>query len=644
MWLAPDRLAQELDRAKQGVLVKLPRDEFEELVRRAAQAEAARKEPPRLVEAHYHAELADGALVGSCQWKVVHTAAAPGLLPLSPLNLALREPRFENGDALIADFDGREPSLLVETPGDHSASVGWSARAEARPEGLQFDLRLPASPAAVLELDLPADRTVHADGGGLSGPHPSGTPNLNRWTIACGGRSQISLLVRAADQLPVIRASQQTVQVLTPTGLDATFTFTLQALHQGARELVFDCDPELRPYDVTAPGLEKWEVVAPVPDRPTPHLLVRLADPLEEGTVQVRCLAPLAAAVGPNPVTWTSPGMHLRQGVPGGETLVLKVDPDLRLAALRPGGFRLKEAGTESQPDGQAALQRLTFVGGGVAEAGAPLTPSPLPSGERGRGEGGPRPQAVLYPHGVEFRARQLAWWRVDPTRSSLTLQIAYEVSYGRLFQMAVRLPVGWEVGRVDLAPAGLLRNWSVGQVNGAPALLVDLQKPLAPAEKARCAARRSSSTWNRPTPTTSWGAKCRFPTRRPWGRASAKGPWPSVSTNRPTGWRSRRRPRPRRRRMTGRGERKYLPFTTPIGSKRRTDGRRRPAPSCWPRGRRRCAPSASARWSCRPASPLWTRACFWKLSRAAPSRWTCICPPPACRRRRATRGAGRAA
>ena len=58
------------------MLVKLPRDEFERLVHRAALAGAARKEPPRLVEARYHAELADNALIGSCQWKVVHTADA----------------------------------------------------------------------------------------------------------------------------------------------------------------------------------------------------------------------------------------------------------------------------------------------------------------------------------------------------------------------------------------------------------------------------------------------------------------------------------------------------------------------------------------------------------------------------------------
>ncbi len=322
-------------------------------------------------------------------------------------------------------------------------------------------------------LDLPADRTASVDGGDLSGPRPSGTPNVNRWTIACGGRSQVSLRIRAADQPPLLRAALQTTQTLTPAGLDATFAFALQTLHQGARELIFECDSDLRPYDVTAPGLEKWEVAAPAPGAPTVRLTVRLADPQEEGTVSIRCLAPLgAAAAATGPVVWTSPGIRLKNGGAGGETLVLRVHPDLRLAALRPGGFRLKETGTEAQADGQAALRRLTFIGGGVNVSGAATETA------------GPRPQATLYPHGVEFRARQLAWWRVDPTASSLTLQIAYDVRYGRRFQKAVRLPADWEVGGVALDPPGLLRNWGVRQVNGAPVLTVDLQKPLTPSEK----------------------------------------------------------------------------------------------------------------------------------------------------------------
>ena len=177
VWLAPEAVAREMERARQGLLIRLPRDEFEKLVGQAARAEAARKNPPRLVAAFYQAHLAEGGLAGYFKWKVVHTAAGPGLLPLTPLNLALRQPRLaplnpEPGrppggpDAYIGDFDGHDPSLLIESPGEYEASDDWSARAEPGPKGLQFDLRFPSSPAAVLELDLPPDMAPVLDGGG----------------------------------------------------------------------------------------------------------------------------------------------------------------------------------------------------------------------------------------------------------------------------------------------------------------------------------------------------------------------------------------------------------------------------------------------------------------------------------------------
>jgi hypothetical protein len=459
VWLTPDRLEAEMDRAKQGVLVKLPRDAFEELVRKAALAEASRKNPPRLIESHYHAELADNALVGSCQWKLVYNVAGPGLLPLTPLNLALRQPRFENSDALIADFDGQTPSLLVETAGDHSASAEWSARAESRPEGLQFDLRFPSCPVAVMELDLPVDKIPAVDDGGLSGPRPSGLPNLNRWTIACGGRSQIGLWIRSRSQPPVVRASLLTAQTLSPEGQQASYLFTLKSLHQGVRELVFDCDPALRPYQVIAPGLDKWEVAPAEANAPFVVLNVHLAQSLEEGTVQILCLAPLG---GPPPFDWISPVIRLRQSIPGGETLNLTVSPDLRMTALEPGGFRQKEAASDREADARPGSQQLTFIGGGVNDPGP----------------AGLRPRATLHPHDAEFRAHQLAWWRVDAARSALTLQITYEVSYGQLFQLAERLPSGWEVQSVSLTPERLLRNWRIRPEKTGPVLLVDLQEP----------------------------------------------------------------------------------------------------------------------------------------------------------------------
>jgi hypothetical protein len=141
--LTPDRLPGAIEQLRQGVLQELPRSEFEDKVNRANRAIDAQRHPPRLAEARYRARLADGALTGTGLWRVVYAGTGPGLLPLQPLNLALQQPRFENRDALIADFNGKGPSLLLEGPGDHAVAIEWSARAEERPEGLHFDIKFP---------------------------------------------------------------------------------------------------------------------------------------------------------------------------------------------------------------------------------------------------------------------------------------------------------------------------------------------------------------------------------------------------------------------------------------------------------------------------------------------------------------------
>ena len=63
--VAPERVLTELERARQGVLVQLPRAEFEQRVRQAARTEEALKKPPRLLQARYQASLSGIALVGT---------------------------------------------------------------------------------------------------------------------------------------------------------------------------------------------------------------------------------------------------------------------------------------------------------------------------------------------------------------------------------------------------------------------------------------------------------------------------------------------------------------------------------------------------------------------------------------------------
>ena len=61
--------------------------------------------------------------------------------PQQPFNLALKQPLSRTATPSVAEFDGKNLALLVDEPGEHPVALEWSARGEARPEGLYFDLR-----------------------------------------------------------------------------------------------------------------------------------------------------------------------------------------------------------------------------------------------------------------------------------------------------------------------------------------------------------------------------------------------------------------------------------------------------------------------------------------------------------------------
>lgn len=469
--IAPDRVPQELERVRKGVLVQLTRDDFEARVQRAAQVGEALKYPPRLVEARYRASLLEQALVGTAQWKVVNPAPLPGILAIQPLNLALQKARlqkaqFDTTEAILGDLDGKGLGLLVEQSGEHAAFLDWTAAGEVGPGGLRFNLQVPACAIASLELNLPADRLLAAsqDGYLLSGPHPAEAENRRLWRLEFAGQTKVDLVVRAGrsggpgQPPPLVLSRLQTRQDLKSDQVAADFDFNLEVTELGVRELQFDCDPALWPYEVNVRGLETWETRPPAqPGKPS-TLVVHLREPFQGGSLQLRCLA----CAGRNQ-PWTCPGVRLAGALPRGETLVVRVAPDVVLEDWQPGSFRLTKSKTEA--DGGLVL---TLLGNGLTSGTDPR-----------------RPSAHVQLPRAEVRCRQAAWWQIGSRASTLTTQITYDVVRGKLFRLPVRLPLGHEVERVEMAPPDLLRHWTVVAEKAGSSLIVDLQKALGPAAAA---------------------------------------------------------------------------------------------------------------------------------------------------------------
>ncbi|MCI0457881.1 MAG: hypothetical protein L0Z62_13015 [Gemmataceae bacterium] len=475
MLVPPGRIAAELERVRQGILLKLPRQEFEDLVEKAARAGEQAANPPRLVKSTYTARLVSGALVGSGDWTIVNPGVNSAVLALSELNLGLRKVTSDDpaGGAVFGELDGKTLGLLVPHAGKQSLFFDWSLRGSgsAGPGGgdLTFELHVPPSPVAALELTLPADHTASTSRGGglISGPHDAGDASVRLWRLQFAGRSRVDLTVRRAEPAgkvpPLVLAQLQSTQQLTPQDVTARYDFQVEVLQGSVRELTFDYDPGLQPYDVivSRADLTGWHV------EKGRLLKVKLREPYPGPgpplRVSLLCLASLPKE---RMRPWASPGLRLR-GATQREALSLQVHPDVQLENFRPGNFRLTRTGTAT-----GGGQLLTLADGGNP---------------------GARPSALVRTQGSDFLVRQATWWQVGPTGSTLTSELTYEVARGTLFRLPVRVPADWELESVRLEPKELEGPWVSVPGKGSLLVLTEPQRPLAAGSKVKLTVRLRS-------------------------------------------------------------------------------------------------------------------------------------------------------
>jgi hypothetical protein len=168
--------------------------------------------------------------------------------------------------------------------------------------------------------------------------------------------------------------------------------------------------------------------------------------------MQIRCLALLKATR-----VWEFPGLDLKGAVPRGETIVLRVPADLRMKSWQAGGFRL--AGNEITTEGG---QTLTLTGINFSA-----------------GTARQRPRVEFQEASANYQVRQLAWWQIGPSSSSLYEQLVYQVTKGHLHELQLQVPPGWEVERAELTPVDLARTKTMTPKDGGTLLRIDLQRPL---------------------------------------------------------------------------------------------------------------------------------------------------------------------
>lgn len=434
----PNETDPRLD-AEPGGFRRLSLDDFEARVRAAAQAVAARANPPRVQQAAYRATYSAGQLTGVAEWRIAAPSRRPGFVSLDPLALALGAAKRADGRAATLIQEPGGTLLWADDPDGGAVSVAWSLRGTESADEDRFEIVAPAVPVSVWELRLPADRTPLAAAAGvlLSGPFPDGSATERTWRVAAGNVTRWELRVRrppqADDTLP-IRATRSARHALAPGAVAGTVDFKLESPRRPLRDWSFQVDAPLAVTDVTGDDVDRWAVDAG-------KLTVKLLEPAAATRLRIGVSAPLPAG----PTAWPCPTVKLTGGTVGADAVEVAVHPDFKLDGWTPGDYRVAGAGVP--PD---RGYRLSFTGTLVTADGDYRRP----------------PTIRLRPADVELATEETLDWLLEPGRNRLTAQVKARVVRGPVPAVAVQLAAGYSVETVTAVPDDPGMTWAVGPAN----------------------------------------------------------------------------------------------------------------------------------------------------------------------------------
>lgn len=462
MLVPSSKIASEIEKLNQGPTVVVPYDELQRRI--AALAQPARSDSPHLIKASYTAELSGRSLInGRAQWTIRNSLESTWM-PLSRLGLAVSKPRIDGADATLGESSG-QPGLWLDRPGTANLTFDWSLRGTPSMSGLAFEFALPAAPVSTLELRLPGDTAPVSQQSHvlIAGPFDAETPKLRIWRLQVTGKGVFELLLRPTSVTAgsgSLIAAVEAVHTHQPALLNADFDWQIDVLHHPVQELTFEIDSRLQPYDVSikGPEIREWQTREEKRDKGGPvHVLtLRFREPFV-GSIpgcKIKCWAPSSPGMA------TNPGMRLRHAAGRNEKLTLVYHPDLLLESWEPGRFRL--ASSNAGIDQSLMLTLFDSFPNGPLET---------------------RPRYEFRSQEAAFAVTETNRWRLGPTVQSLDLDLRIDVSRGKLFQLALKLPAGkWKAEKVRTEPANLIRSWTVLGTT----LLVDFKQGIDPKTDAK--------------------------------------------------------------------------------------------------------------------------------------------------------------
>ncbi len=231
-------------------------------------------------QALYYGAFQGGQIVnGQAVLGIEAQQDAVGLIPLSPLSLALNSPQWvtpvedgngENRAAITGTTDRNTPVLKITESGE--LIFNWSLSGSSIVENeRKFSFEIPQSESSYLVLDLPSELLLHSTQGIVWLPEGEnvrlpvdGLPELSadhsRWIVQLGSQARTILTVHS-DQGNSVNENglfyRQNFQYsINPEGIGVQSQLTLESVEESRQQIVLTLAPELELIRVSHEGTE----------------------------------------------------------------------------------------------------------------------------------------------------------------------------------------------------------------------------------------------------------------------------------------------------------------------------------------------------------------------------------------------------
>lgn len=426
------------ERDQRGVV--LPREKFLELTA------AARKNSPNashvppgavLSSAEYRARFDGDQLVLAAELEFRQFTKGRQALALPFRGVALETARLDDQPAQLGrSAEGDKPLILFSNAaGRHRLKIELSARLATVGADRAAAFELPAIPAAVLNVALPAGKFLLLDEVALERPTALDQPAM--YTVGVGGRRAVSLRVtdRQTEQAAasLVFASTAIGVRVAPEELAWQAVTTLQVFGKGVDRLQFNIPQSLEIVSIESSGLERWEIT-PGPDEQTTTLKLSYRQPVQESRkVTFRGVATIGLGQ-----PWRVPTLTLDQAAAHVAHVVVQYPAGLRLQALETTGVRpvLAEGAAARAPnDAGPALHFAAW-----------------------------QPDfALLFvtqPKARELQATIATRLNLSDQEIAVQSRISVQTRFAPLFELDLTIPAEWSITDVRLGSAA--SAWSV--------------------------------------------------------------------------------------------------------------------------------------------------------------------------------------